>query len=194
MKKTILTALIFFAILSLAQAQDAKQQEEQQKAMAAYMKAAAVTENHQFLAKYAGDWDVEVAYWTAPGAPPSKNAATFKAASRLGGRYVMMDFSGSMMGQPFTGIWLVGYDNLEQKYYSLWIDDTSTSFFITKGTREGNVISESGSWPDPVSGRMLQVKARTTWIGDDEFRYEQFMVLADGSEHKGMEFDSKRRK
>lgn len=194
MKKVLFTAVIFFAILSPAQAQDTKQQEEQQKAMAAYMKAAAVTENHQFLAKYAGDWDVAVTYWTAPGAPPAKSTATFEAASRLGGRYVMMDFNGFMMGQPFAGIWLVGFDNLEQKYNSLWIDNTSTNFFITKGTREGNVISESGSWPDPVSGQTLQVKARTTWIGDDEFRYEQFMVLADGSEHKGMEFSSKRRK
>lgn len=194
MKKMLLTVGIVLAILSPALAQDAKQQEEQQKAMAAYMKAAAVTADHQFLAKYAGDWDVEVTYWTAPGAPPARSAATFKAASKLGGRYVMMDFSGFMMGQPFEGIWLVGFDNLEQKYNTLWIDNTSTSFFITKGTRDGSVISESGSWPDPVSGKMLQVKARTTWIGDDEFRYEQFMVMADGSEHKGMEFSSKRRK
>lgn len=194
MNKVLFAAGIFFAILSPALAQDTKQQEEQQKAMAAYMKAAAVTENHQFLAKYAGDWDVAVTYWTAPGAPPAKSMATFKAASRLGGRYVMMDFNGFMMGQPFAGIWLVGFDNMEQKYNSLWIDNTSTSFFITTGTREGNLIGESGSWPDPVSGRSLQVKARTTWISDDEFRYEQFMVLADGSEHKGMEFSSKRRK
>jgi opacity protein-like surface antigen len=194
MKKMLVTAGIVLALLPLASAQDVKQQEEQQKAMAAYMKAAAVTENHQFLAKYAGDWDVEVTYWTAPGAPPARSSATFKAASRLGGRYVMMDFNGVMMGQPFAGIWLVGFDNLEQKYNTLWIDNTSTSFFITQGTREGGVISESGSWPDPVSGRSLQVKARTTWISDDEFRYEQFMVLADGAEHKGMEFISKRRK
>ncbi len=194
MKKVLFIAGIILAVLAPAPAQDMKEQQEQQKAMAAYMKAAAVTENHQFLSKYAGDWDVDVTYWTAPGAPPTKSAASFKAASRLGGRYVMMEFSGFMMGQSFEGIWLVGFDNLEQKYNTLWIDNTSTNFFITKGTREGNVISESGSWPDPVSGRTLQVKARTTWISDDEFRYEQFMVLADGSEHKGMEFSSKRRK
>ena len=194
MKKALLIAGIILAVLAPAPAQDMKEQQEQQKAMEAYMKAAAVAENHRFLAKYAGDWDVDVTYWTAPGAPPTKSAAAFKGASRLGGRYVMMDFSGFMMGQPFEGIWLVGFDNLEQKYNTLWIDNTSTSFFITKGTREGNVISESGSWPDPVSGRTMQVKARTTWVSNDEFRYEPSMVLADGSEHKGMEFSSKRRK
>ena len=194
MKKILFAAWIVSAIFSLALAQDMKQPEDQQKAMEAYMKAAAVTENHQFLAKYAGDWNVEVTYWTAPGAPPTRSAATFQAELKLGGRYLMMSFDGFMLGQPFEGIWLVGFDNLEQKYNTLWIDNTSTSFFITKGTREGSVISESGSWPDPVTGRMLQVKARTAWISDDEFRYEQFMVMPDGSEHKGMEFSSKRKK
>lgn len=194
MKQLLVVAAIVWAVFSLAQAQESQQQQEQQTAMAAYMKAAAVTENHQFLAKYAGEWDVAVTYWTAPGAPAAKSVATFQSALKLGGRYVMMDFNGFMMGQPFAGIWIVGFDNLEQKYNTLWIDNTSTSFFITQGTRAGNVISEGGSWPDPVTGRTLQVKARTTWISDDEFRYEQFMVLPDGSEHKGMEFSSTRRK
>ncbi len=194
MKKMIWIAGLVVTLLSPTQGQESKRQEEQQKAMEAYMKAAAVTENHRFLAKYAGDWIVEVTYWTEPGAPPTKSTATFKSVSRLGGRFLMMDFNGFMMGQPFEGIWLVGFDNLEQKYNTLWIDNTSTSFFITRGAREGNVINETGSWPDPVSGQSLQVKARTTWIGDDEFRYEQFMVMPGGAEHKGMEFISRRRK
>lgn len=194
MKKSFFVALIVVSLFLPAWAEEATQQQEQQKAKEAYMKAAAVTENHKFLAKYAGDWDVEVTYWTAPGAPAMKSAATFKGELKLGGRYLLMAFNGFMLGQPFEGIQLVGYDNMEQKYASLWIDNTSTNFFITKGTREGNTISESGAWPDPVTGAVMPVKARTVWVSDDEYLYEQFMVLPGGAEHKGMELRSKRKK
>lgn len=194
MKKVLFIAMIAVLIALPAMAQEAAPQQEQQQAMEAYMKAAAVTANHKFLAKYAGDWDVEVTYWTAPGAPAMKSAATFKGELKLGGRYLLMAFNGFMLGQPFEGIQLVGYDNMEQKYASLWIDSTSTNFFITKGTREGNTINESGAWPDPVSGGLVPVKARTAWVSDDEYLYEQFMVLPDGTEHKGMELRSKRKK
>jgi len=194
MKKTFFAAIIIASMVAMGFAQDVKQQQDQQKAMEAYMKAAAVTENHQFLTKYAGDWDVAVTYWMAPGEPPTKSTATFKGEMMLGGRYLMMTFKGFMLGQPFEGIQLVGFDNLEQKYNTLWIDNTSTSFFITKGTRDGKVLSETGSWPDPVTDTDVPVKARTTWISDDEYLYEQWMVRPDGSEHKGMELRSKRKK
>jgi len=194
MRKTLFIAIIIASMVAMACAQDEKQQADQQKAMAAYMKAAAVTENHQFLAKYAGDWDVAVTYWMAPGEPPTKSTATFKGEMLLGGRYLMMTFKGFMLGRPFEGIQLVGFDNLEQKYNTLWIDNTSTGFFITKGTREGNVLNETGSWPDPVTDADVPVKARTKWISDDEYLYEQWMVRPDGSEHKGMELLSKRKK
>ena len=194
MKKTIFVALLIFVVAAPACAQDMKKKEEQQKAMAAYMKAAAVTENHKFLARYAGDWDVEVTYWMAPGEPPTKSTATFKGEMLLGGRYLEMTFKGFMLGRPFEGIQLVGFDNLEEKYNTLWIDNTSTSFFITKGTRAGNVLNETGAWPDPVTGKTSAVKARTTWVNEDEYLYEQWMVMPDGAEHKGMELRTKKKK
>ena len=169
MKKIIFAAFIIVFIVATAFAQDMKKQEDQKKAMEAYMKAAAVTENHHFLAKYAGDWKVEVTYWMAPGEPPTKSTATFKGEMMLDGRYLEMTFNGFMLGRPFNGIQLVGFDNMEQKYNTLWIDNTSTNFFITKGTREGKVLSETGEWPDPVTGAVVPVKARTTWISDDEY-------------------------
>lgn len=194
MKKTLFAGLILVSMVALAYAQDAKKQEDQQKAMEAYMKAAAVTENHQFLTKYAGDWDVEVTYWMAPGEPPTKSTATFKGRMLLDGRYLEMTFDGFMMGQAFEGIQLIGFDNLEQKYNTLWIDNTSTSFFITRGTRKGDVLNETGEWPDPVTGSVVPVKARTTWVGDDEYLYEQWMVMPEGTEHKGMEMRCKQKK
>jgi hypothetical protein len=192
MKKTIVLLALCLALAPLL-AQD-KPDAERQKAMDAYMKAGAVTENHEFLKKYAGNWDCQVKGWMAPGQPPAVSQGTFVGEMRLDGRFLFMDFKGEMFGQPFAGVQIIGFDNMQQKYISLWIDNSSTFFFITTGTRQGNVINEAGLFPDPLTGAQLPVKARTTWAGADEYLYEQFMVQPDKSEFKSMEMSCKRRK
>ena len=193
MKKTIVLLTLCLAMAPLL-AQEKQLDPEQQQAMEAYMKVGAVTENHKFLEKYAGGWDCQVKGWTAPGQPPTISQGTFQGEMRLDGRFLFMDFKGNMFGQPFAGVQIIGFDNMQQKYVSIWIDNTSTIFFVTAGTRQENVISETGLWPDAVTGDQIPVKARTTWVNADEYLYEQFMVQADKSEFKSMEMSCKRRK
>ncbi len=193
MKKTIVLLALGLAVV-LALAQEKQPDADQQKAMDVYMKAGAVTANHEFLKKYTGLWDCQIKGWMAPGQPPTVSRGTFQGEMRLDGRFLFMDFKGEMFGQPFAGVQIIGFDNMQQKYVSLWIDNSSTFFFMTLGTRTNDVISESGLWPDPLTGTQLPVKARTTWVGADEYLYEQFMVQADSSEFKSMEMSCKRRK
>lgn len=192
MKKIFVLLVLCLAVMPLL-AQD-KPDADRQKAMDAYMKAGAVTANHEFLKKYVGSWDCQVKGWMAPGQPPAVSQGTFQGEMRLDGRFLFMDFKGEMFGQPFAGVQIIGFDNLQQKYVSLWIDNTSTFFFMTTGTRQDSVISESGLFPDPLTGAQLPVKARTTWVSADEYLYEQFMVQPDKSEFKSMEMSCKRRK
>jgi hypothetical protein len=193
MKKTIMLMAVMLIVLP-ALAQEKAPDAKQQAAMAAYMKAGAVNENHEFLKKYAGNWDCQVKGWMAPGQPPTVNQGTFQGEMILDGRYLLMNFKGEMFGQPFAGLQLIGFDNMQQKYVTLWIDNSSTFFFMTTGTRLDNIISESGLWPDPLTGAQAPVKARTTFVSADEYVYEQFMVMPDNSEFKSMEMSCKRKK
>jgi hypothetical protein len=193
MKKTIvLLAVLLVAMPALTQ--ENQPNTDKLKAMEAYMKMGAVTENHEFLKKYIGQWDAQVKGWMAPGQPPTVSNGSFQAEMRLGGRFLLMNFKGEMFGQPFEGLQINGYDNMQQKYITLWIDNSSTFFFTTTGTRRENVISESGLWPDPLTGSQAPVKAKTTWVNADEYVYEQFMVMPDKSEFKSMEMRCKRQK
>lgn len=193
MKQTIILLVLMLTVVP-SLAQDKPAETDQQKAMAAYMKMGALTENHEFLKKYVGGWDCQVKGWMAPGQPPSISQGVFQAEMRLGGRYLLMNFKGEMFGQPFEGLQLIGFDNMQQKYITLWIDNSSTFFFMTTGARQDNVISESGLWPDPLTGAQAPVKARTAWVNADEYVYEQFMVMPDNSEFKSMEMRCTRRK
>lgn len=189
MKKTIILLTVLLAV-----AQEKQPGAEQQKAMEAYMKMGAVNENHQFLKKYVGGWDCQIKGWMAPGQPPAISRGSFQGEMLLDGRFLLMNFKGEMFGRPFAGLQIIGFDNMQQKYITLWIDNMSTFFFMTAGTRQDNVISESGLWPDPLTGAQAQVKARTAWISADEYVYEQFMVMPDNSEFKNMEMSCTRRK
>lgn len=193
MKVLVFTAAIGFLTLAPVSAQTSSQDE--QKAMEAYMKAGAVTENHAYLKRFAGSWTAKTTMWTVPGQPPTAGGGSFEGRLIMGGRFVALDFRGTMMGMPFEGFQLTGYDNMQKKYLTLWIDNTSTSFFMLAGTRDAakDILDQTGEWADPMSG-MTKVRAVIRFINADEYVWEQFMVLPDGKEFKSMEMRCTRKK
>jgi hypothetical protein len=134
--------------------------------------------------------------WIQPGAAPSLSQNSIEATLIMGGRFLMMKFRGMMMEQPFEGLQIMGYDGLQKKYVTFWVDNSSTYFYLTTGSRDesGKVLSETGDWPDPMSGGKTKVRAATTFISADEFRSEMFMTLPDGKEFKTMENRAVRKK
>lgn len=169
--------------------------QNQEKIMEAYMKAGEVTENHSYLKRFAGSWTAETTMWMAPGQPPTSGGGAIEGRLIMGGRFVALDFKGSMLGRPFEGFQLTGYDNMRKQYLTLWIDDTSTAFFELAGTRDAvkDVLDQTGDWADPVGGT-TKVRALTRFVGPDEYVFEQLMVLPDGKEFKSMEMRCVRKK
>gem|GEM_PF-357321 len=180
---TILLALVSGPWLQAQSAQD------QQKAMEMYMKLGAVGENHAYFKQFVGEWKATATMWMTPGAPPAKSENRARAELILGGRFLKMTYSGTMMGQPFEGFQIMGYDNLQKKYIILWMDNTSTAVYQTAGVRDasGKTMTEEGLWPDPMSGGKVKVRNVTKWLGPDEFVYESYMGLPNGKEFKSLE-------
>ncbi|MHB8055328.1 MAG: DUF1579 domain-containing protein [Candidatus Aminicenantales bacterium] len=180
-----IAAVLALSIVLPARAQDA----DQQKAIDAYLKNMAVTENHGQLRFFVGDWEVKTTSWMMPGAEPQVSQNTAQTHLILGGRFIWTDFKGTMMGQPFEGVQIVGFDNMQQKFVTFWIDGTSTSFFLLTGTfdAEANVFVDKADWPDPLTGGTAPVRAVTTILGPDEFKYEMYMGQPGGGEFKSME-------
>jgi hypothetical protein len=47
----------------------------------------------------------------------------------LGGRYQQSMIKGNMMGMPFEGMGLLGYDNAQKLFYSTWVDNMGTGCY-----------------------------------------------------------------
>jgi hypothetical protein len=154
----------------------------------AFMKFSQPGKEHALLKQMAGTFDADVETSMAPGAPVIKSKATQKGEMLLGGRYLRGVFSGDMMGMPFQGFGITGYDNQKKKYFSTWIDSMSTGMMVAEGSADasGKVLTFTGTYDDPMLGRKVNYRHVTTIVSPDKFTFEMFMAGEDGKEHRSM--------
>ncbi len=136
------------------------QEYEQAAVMAAYEKAATPAAPHTRLAEMAGEWQLEIKFWMQPGSEPMVSAATSTRTMIMGGRYLADHVEGDAMGQPFTGMGLTGYNNVEERFEATWVDNMGTAIFTSHGewNEEENALVMHGSYVDPATGKKKKVK------------------------------------
>jgi hypothetical protein len=119
-------------------------------------------EPHKLFATLAGSWATTTKEWMEPGKPAIESSGTAEMKMLLDGRFLYQEFNGQMMGQPFNGIGIDGYDNLRKKYVTAWMDSMGTGIFMMEGTAgaDGKTITLRGSHPEPGGGKMTH---RAIW-------------------------------
>jgi len=163
--------------------------------MEASMKLAAPGDHHKHLAAGIGKWDVAVKLWMAPGQPPAESTGTMESSWLLGGRFVETTYKGDLMGMPFEGHGVDGYDNGAHQYVSTWADNMGTMMMYFTGTcsDDGKVRTMTADFTDPVTGQKMKNRSVTTVKDASSFTYEAWMVDGEGHEFKQMEMVAARR-
>ena len=132
---------------------------------------------HKALAAFVGNWQAEVQTWCEPDGPPNVSQGTAKASWILNGHFLEQEFHGEMMGKPFTGRTLMGYDNIKQTFNTVWVSDMQTAIMTSEGKGEnGNkVITLEGTSNCPATGRKdIPVKTVFRVIRPDKYVFEMF--------------------
>ncbi|HMZ53645.1 MAG: DUF1579 domain-containing protein [Nitrospira sp.] len=113
-------------------------------------------EPHKMLASLAGSWTTKAKEWMEPGKPATESEGTAEIKTLMDGRFIYQEYRGTMMGQPYSGIGIDGYDNMKKKYVTAWMDSMGTGLFIMEGTAgaDGRTITLKGSHPEPGGGQM----------------------------------------
>jgi len=114
---------------------------------------------HKNLDPLVGVWKAEVTCWMDPDGPPMVTQATASSSWILNGRFVQEEFHGEFMGNPFSGVSLIGYDNSKRKYQTIWVDDAHTSIFTSEGSADatGKTITLEGRMDCPMTGQKDKV-------------------------------------
>jgi len=106
----------------------------------------------------------------------------------LGGRFLYQEFTGQMMGQPFSGIGMDGYDNLRKTYVTAWFDTMATGIFLMEGTAslDGKTITLEGQHDEPGGGHMTH-RAVWTLVDANTQTFDMYGAHHGGQEMKVME-------
>jgi len=145
-------------------AEPPKMTPEQQKEMEAMMAAGTPGPQHKDLASMAGDYTAKVKMWESKGAAPQESTGTVTRTMMLDGRVLTEEFHGEMMGMPFTGHGMMGYDNVKAKYWSTWMDSMSTGMMASEGTCDASKkCTFTGTSMDPMTKKPVTWKMKTQW-------------------------------
>jgi hypothetical protein len=156
--------------------------------MKAMMAAATPGETHKMLAKSAGNWTASLTMWMQPGAPPTTSTASATNEVIMDGRYLRQKASGNVMGMPFQGEGITGYDNVKKQFVNSWVDNMGTGIMSMTGTWDAATksIVYTGSMADPMTGK--DTPFREVWrFVDDNHQVMEMYYSADGKEFKSME-------
>lgn len=183
-------AAILLAMPAMAQGgrEPAAMTPEQRAEMEAYMKAGTPCAPHQALAATVGNYDLKVKSWHEPGGPPIEETGTATRKMALGGRVLVEEVACTMMGMPFTGQALTGYDNVSGKHWSVWTDSMSTGVMVSEGTCDArNACTFAGSWNDPIRKGPVTARMTSRWTSPTTQVFEMYGPGRDGKETKMME-------
>ncbi|MBM4014409.1 MAG: DUF1579 domain-containing protein [Planctomycetes bacterium] len=108
---------------------------------------------------------------------------------------MVTDFEGTMMGGPFSGHEVVGYDATQKKYTLTWVD----SMTPTAHTGTGNFDAATKTMHTQVSGvdaagQPSKFHGVDVWKDADHRTWSMMMAGPDGSEFPAMTIRYQRRK
>ena len=160
---------------------------DEKAAMEAMQKMASPGEAHKKLEPMIGTFNATVKVWMDPSKPPQESASTSENTWVLGNRWVQSKHEGSFMGQPYSGIGYTGYDNVMKKYVGAWMDTAGTGMMTLKGSMTGNVLHETATMSDPMTGKTAVSTMKTTVTDKDHYMIEMWDKMPNGKMAKIME-------
>ena len=162
----------------------------------AWQRASTPGEPHKKLEALVGTFDTRVRSWIDPSKPPEDSVGTSVNTWVLGGRYVEQQFDGTMMGEPFTGIGYIGYDNVQKKYVSTWLDTAGTGMIYLVGSADASgktILGHATMW-DPVYAKPFPVDSKLVITDNDHHSFELVGKAPNGRLSKLVEIQYTRKK
>jgi hypothetical protein len=139
------------------------------------------TKEHAALKKLEGAWDALV--MGTPGKATNEMI--------LGGNFLEQRFN-AQNPMPFEGRMLLGYDTVDKEWVAIWVDTSSPTFSISRGTEKDGVVTFKTNDPDMTDpdGKRKEGTMTMTWTGETSYKLEMF----EGGGAKTMEVTYTRKK
>jgi len=147
--------------------------------MQARMEAGVPGKAHEELAKRIGVWACKNQMWMGPGMDPISSESTFTISSIMDGRYIRGDMTGDVTGMgPSSGMSVLGFDNVTQKYVGTWIDNHSTGIMYGTGeaSRDGKIINWTYNYQCPITKKTTVMRHVETLIDPNTMSLDMYTI------------------
>ena len=165
-----------------------------QEMMDRMKKAGAPGAEHAQLQPLVGKWKATTKWWQDPTRDPEVSTGTSESKWIMGKRFIREEYHGKMMGQPFEGEGLLGYDNVAKEYISTWMDTMSTGLMTSTGKYDAasRSLEMTGTMSCPLLEHKMENRMVTRIVNDREHVFEMYDMTPDGKEFKNLEITYKR--
>lgn len=100
----------------------------------------------ELLASEIGTWDAKVRSWPGPNVTPNVTKAVERNRMLGKSAWLISDLEGSVLGRPYEGHRVVGYDAKKKRFVGTWINTLSPG-----------IVTLEGSWD-------AKQRTRTMWL------------------------------
>ncbi|MBI5435381.1 MAG: DUF1579 domain-containing protein [Planctomycetes bacterium] len=145
---------------------------------------------HALLKKWVGAWDAEVTNHMTASPEKSKGTMTCRAVGEL---WLVSDFKGEHMGQPFEGHEVCGWDSTKRKYSSVWVDTMKATATIGEGTYDASTRTLTTNAECVMNGKKQPMTHTIQWKDDNHITMTMKAPGPDGKPMTGMTIEYKRR-
>jgi len=149
-------------------------------------------EQHAELVSSSGNWTVTSRMWMDPNGEPETSELRSVITPELVGRFVSERLTGQIMGMPYEGYGIFGYDNHKSKWTSTWMDNMNTAMIYAEGEEtEDGTIELFGEMYDPMADAEFEIKL-VLWEEGPDVHFMTMHSKVDGEWIKGMEMEYRR--
>jgi hypothetical protein len=146
------------------------------------------SDGHRDLFAMAGAWEGPTRTWFDPSAAPDESVTTAAIELILGGRFLRLEYQGTVMGESHAGEMLIGYEPEEQRFISAWVDSfhMSPSIMMSTGDRRADgAISVLGG--HDFRGQRWGWRTLLRLEGDEHLVMEGYNISPQGREDQALE-------
>jgi len=142
-------------------------------------------EPHRKLDPMAGTFRAAIKHRMDADAEWMQDSGTCRNTWTMGNRFLESNFTGTMMGMPFEGRAITGYDNANEKYTGFWYSNFETGLMPPSvGTVDasGRVFTFLRECKDPLTGEWCKSREIVTIKSANEHGMEFHMQQGDAPE------------
>ncbi len=184
MKKIVsivaLGALVSVSLTAIAQDEKGAMDAEM---MAAWQDMMTPGPHHQALATHAGDYAVHSEMRMEPNGEPMMSDGTAHLELVANGLFLQETVSAPMMGMPWNGYGVFGFDKTQNKHVGIWYDSAGTMIMNFQGDCTDNckTITMTSNFVDPMTKQPTSMKIVHT-MKDADHATNQMYCTTDGKE------------